>query len=211
MLTLTTQSGYQQASWQAHDNRQRLFAALLAALITLWLALQFNHRSTSHLTGDAPTKPFTLLTLTFAPTFPNKAVTPGRLAKPASSPSITKPKRDNPTRQGIETSAIATIEPKSISDAPQAIQAFSAALDSPLQIDRKAISKAYYDSKSEIQKMAEASGKELNSPVKTKYEKYQTAAAEAAIPDCLGPQGPGGLGLLAIPVIAFSAATGKCK
>jgi hypothetical protein len=80
-----------------------------------------------------------------------------------------------------------------------------------LPINSKSIAKAYNDSKSEKQKMAEVNAKEINTPIKTKYNRFQTAAEQAEIPDCLAPQGAGGIGLFAIPVIAFQAATGKCK
>jgi hypothetical protein len=38
-------AGYQQAQWQIHDKKQRVLAASLALLITVFLALQFSYRS----------------------------------------------------------------------------------------------------------------------------------------------------------------------
>jgi hypothetical protein len=90
-----------------------------------------------------------------------------------------------------------------------------------LNIDSKALVKAFQDSKTEIQKMAERSGKSLSAPQETKYDQFQVAAKEAAIPQCtdadamkhvpplLGPVKLGGL--LAIPDWIRAGVTGKCK
>jgi hypothetical protein len=78
-----------------------------------------------------------------------------------------------------------------------------------LQFDSATIRRAYEDSKSDIQKMAEASGKPLHPPHASKYDQFQTAASQAAKKDCLGPNAGGSL--LSIFVIPFMAATDKCK
>ena len=87
---------------------------------------------------------------------------------------------------------------KSDSDAPQR-----------LQFDSASIRRAYEDSKSDIQKMAETSGQPLHPPHVSKYDQFQTAASQAAKKDCLGPNSGGSL--LSIFVIPFMAATDKCK
>ena len=90
-----------------------------------------------------------------------------------------------------------------------------------LNIDRKALVRAFQDSKTEIQKMAERSGKSLTATHETKYDEFQAAAKEAAIPQCsdadamkhappsIGPIQLGGL--LAIPHWINAGVTGKCK
>lgn len=90
-----------------------------------------------------------------------------------------------------------------------------------LNIDSKALVRAFQDSKTEIQKMAERSGKSLTATHETKYDEFQAAAKEAAIPQCsdadamkhappsIGPIQLGGL--LAIPHWINAGVTGKCK
>lgn len=90
-----------------------------------------------------------------------------------------------------------------------------------LNIDRKALARAVQDSKTEIQKMAERSGKNLTTPHESKYDQFQAAAKEAAIPQCSDADamkhappriGPVKLeGLLAIPHWIHAGVTGKCK
>ena len=87
----------------------------------------------------------------------------------------------------------------------------TSSLQSLLPLGSKEILNAYNESKSEIQKMAELSGKKLHSPIKAQYDRFQTAAENAAIPDCLAPQKPNGIGLFALPAIILAASTGKCK
>jgi len=76
---------------------------------------------------------------------------------------------------------------------------------------------AYQDVRSDIQKMADRKGGSLQAERANKYEVFQAAANEAAIPDCLarGTSSKLGLdsfkGLLVIPALAAAAATGKCK
>lgn len=196
-------AGYQQAQWQNHDTKQRVFAASLVLLITVLLSLQFKIVQNNRSESEFLNRPFTLLILQMIP-----AISP-IVEDQTSSPKSAIRKLNlipDPVRHA-----------EKVSDAPSAISAeitpvqTNEQAETPLTINSKSIAKAYNDSKSEIQKMAESSGKELNSPIKTKFDRFQTAAEQAVIPDCLAPQEPGGIGLLAIPVIAFQAATGKCK
>jgi hypothetical protein len=84
------------------------------------------------------------------------------------------------------------------------------ALSTQILGDKEALKRAYLDSRSEIQKLADNSGKSLTAPHSTKYDQFQTAASAAAKADCLGPKS-GGAGLLSIPLIAIAAMTDKCK
>jgi len=79
-----------------------------------------------------------------------------------------------------------------------------------LNLDKKAIISAYNESKSEIQKMAEKSGKNPDSLRLTQSERLQSALNKAGKPDCIGKE-TGGAGLLAMPLIAYLSLTDKCK
>ena len=178
-----------------------------AAFITFCLVALFNVRPKNHNTDVTLTTPVTLFLLTkpLNATPHVKPIAPATI----SAQVVPRIKPLLPGRKASQTRAnegltliqsdITNKETPTISTSP-----------TPLQWDSKSINKAYNDSKTEIQKMAERSGKEMNTPIKTKYEKFQTAAEQAATPDCLSPQS-GGLGLLSIPVIIFAAATDKCK
>ena len=80
----------------------------------------------------------------------------------------------------------------------------------PLQIDSKAIRKAYQDSKSDIEKLGERSGKLINDKPITKYDRFESAGRQAAKPECIS-QDTAGAGLLAIPLVAYWLVTDKCK
>lgn len=201
-MTLSS-AGYQQAywqtQWQVHGTRQRVFAATLSVLITVFLSLQFkvvpNNRSESEFLN----RPFTLLTLQMIPAQRPKVEDP--TPKSANHKLRLIPAT---VRQATKVSNTPSAISAEITPAPKVEQAITL-----LPINSKSIAKAYNDSKSEIQKMAEASAKELNTPGKTKYDRFQTAAEEAAIPDCFSANVGGTL--LSIPVLAYKALAGKCK
>lgn len=113
------------------------------------------------------------------------------------------------------------LEPSELHQPNEAAILANEARTENLNIDRKALVKAFQDSKTEIQKMAERSGKNLTAPHETKYDQFQTAAKEAAIPQCSDADamkhvppilGPVQLsGLFAIPDWIRAGVTGKCK
>jgi hypothetical protein len=70
-----------------------------------------------------------------------------------------------------------------------------------------AIRAAYEASKSDIQKMADASNRTLINTPASKYEQFQGAANRAAKPDCLRQGGS----ILSLFVVAYQAATDHCK
>ena len=202
----------QQPQWPRHDVKQRIFAASLALLITLFLSMQFKHGTNKISDTEFNNRPFTLLILQkdlaerqkkLIHQVPIKISLTNKLKFVPSTVKQVKKMTVSPPIIRPNTTPVQAIEQTSEQVNEQSIKL--------LPINNKTIAKAYADSKSEIQKMAEASGKELNTPIATKYDRFQTAAEQALIPDCLSPQGPGGLGLIAIPVIALAAATGKCK
>jgi hypothetical protein len=88
--------------------------------------------------------------------------------------------------------------------------ASSPTLTNKILNDKEALRRAYLESRSEIQKLADNSGKSLTAPHTDKYTQFQAAASAAAKPDCIGPKS-GGAGLLSIPLIAIAAMTDKCK
>ena len=75
------------------------------------------------------------------------------------------------------------------------------------RFDSNAVRQAYEDSKSDIQKRAEASGNSLEGQRLTKHERFQEAAKAATKPDCLRQ----GASILSIFVVAYQAATDHCK
>lgn len=75
------------------------------------------------------------------------------------------------------------------------------------KFDSRSARLAYEESKSDIQKMAEASNKPMSSQKLTKHERFQQAADAAVKPDCVRQGGS----ILSIFVIAYQAATDHCK
>jgi hypothetical protein len=201
MRMIPSSAGHQQAQWQINDTKQRAFAASLAVVITIFLSLQFKPRTNIKSELEFLNRPFTLLTFQVTPVARQK-VEDQTLTKQSTNikmrfipAAVRQAKKVNDTPSAI--SAEITPEPKVEQDVTL------------LPINSKSIAKAYKDSKSEIQKMAEASAKELNTPGKTKYDRFQTAAEEAVIPDCFSANAGGTL--LSIPVLAYKALAGKCK
>ncbi|MBI3711526.1 MAG: hypothetical protein HY253_00970 [Burkholderiales bacterium] len=74
-------------------------------------------------------------------------------------------------------------------------------------IDGNKLRHAYQDSKTELQKQAEKSGKSLADDRLTQQEKFQQAANRAAKPDCLRQGGS----ILSLFVVAYQVATDHCK
>ena len=203
MKMAISKARYQQLQWPSHNNKQRVFAASLAVLITIYLSMQLKSRANIKSESEFLNRPFTLLTLQKIPAERVKV----EEQSPDKQPHINKLRSIRSivrhAEKGFNSPSVIAAKIAPVQTIEQAITL--------LPINHKTIAKAYNDSKSDMQKMAEASGKELNTPIATKYDRFQTAAEQAAIPDCLSPQGSGGIGLFAIPVIAFAAATGKCK
>lgn len=200
-------TAHQQQNWQPKRGTQRFTASLLAALITFFMLEQLNHRSSSNGVHEITDKPSTLMMLQF---FSEKL--PKVAAKiPSTNPAISKPAKTTllSYRQKLTTTASDLVAPEVTTPITNNTPA---ANNTPpaLQLDAKAIRKAYNDSKSDIQKMADVSGKEMNTLTSSKYDRFQTAVNQAAKPDCIGKD-TAGAGLLAIPLIAFLVATDKCK
>lgn len=203
-------TAHQQQNWQPKRGTQRLTASLMAVLITLFMLLQLNHRSSNHAVREITDEPSTLMLLSF---FSEKL--PKVAAEiPSTNPAIVKRAKAAQLsyREKQTTTATDLIVPE-VTTATTITNNTPAAnniLSPTLQLDAKAIRKAYNDSKSDIQKMADVSGKEMNTLTSSKYDRFQAAVNQAAKPDCIGKD-TAGAGLLALPLIAFWAVTDKCK
>ena len=71
------------------------------------------------------------------------------------------------------------------------------------------IRRAIVGTEGTVRALARRSGADMDSPRIDRSEKLAGAVAETARPDCLAPNGGGSL--LAVPIIAYMAASGKCK
>lgn len=203
-------TAHQQQNWQPKRGTQRLTASLMAVLITLFMLLQLNHRSSNHAVREITDEPSTLMLLSF---FSEKL--PKVAAEiPSTNPTIVKrAKAAQLSYREKQTTAATDLIVPEVTTATTITNNTPAAnniLSPTLQLDAKAIRKAYNDSKSDIQKMADVSGKEMNTLTSSKYDRFQAAVNQAAKPDCIGKD-TAGAGLLALPLIAFWAVTDKCK
>jgi hypothetical protein len=141
---------------------------------------------------------------------PRAIVPPRRVSQTPPAPA--KPAAEKPAQAALpETASPLSSETNAAQENPPT---------STLKLDGKTIAQAYKDSRSDIQKMADAAGKQLQAAPAGKYEQFQTALEEARIPDCtkdplkhvppkIGPVTLGGF--LVVPFIVKAVVTGKCK
>lgn len=206
--------------WFNPKKSHRSFGAIGAICVTCFFFLQFQIGLKNQIHKNTNTTDF--MDLTWIPVFTPQALpeTPSQKQKipekvnnkivrevqeKTISFSITNvPSISSPTKTQTETdnkTEITTIEQSSES---------KPAAESTLKFDSKSIRRAYQDSKTDIQKMAEASGKPLiKTPYTSKYDEFQNAASRAAKKDCLSANSGGSLlSLITIPVMA---AMDKCK
>ena len=211
LLNLTTSH---HEDWFNPKKSHRSFGAIGAICVTCFFFLQFQIGLKNHIYTNKKTADF--IDLTWIPVFtpqvlpetpPQKKEAPPKvhnkiaqkMQKKTNSSSITNfPSISSPIKTETE---ITTIE--------QTSEAKPAA-ESTLKFDSKSIRRAYQDSKTDIQKMAEASGKPLiKTPYTSKYDEFQSAASRAAKKDCLSANSGGSL--LSLIVIPVMAAMDKCK
>lgn len=221
-------------TWSNNTRSQRIVAASSSIAISLALLGVFTlspRFSSIHLREPASTA----LEFFWVPqTNSNTAANPLTLAQsqPKSISNSSNPKLSTPSKVSAlpsvpESITLSKTETQAIhtpiqTQAKEPISSNSSAsslttettpapvLSNKILSDKDALKRAYLDSRSEIQKMADNSGKSLTAPHSTKYDQFQTAASAAAKADCLGPKS-GGAGLLSIPLIAIAAMTDKCK
>ena len=141
--------------------------------------------------------------------------------KPASIPKSTSiPTNAKQTRKETQPEAITTTTPVTTPSTEKSISFDSVAENlnattppkdlsklNGRRFDSNAIRQAYEDSKSDLEKMADASGQPLESRKLTKHERFQDAAKAATKPDCLRQ----GASILSIFVVAYQVATDHCK
>ncbi|MES2104287.1 MAG: hypothetical protein V4634_09725 [Pseudomonadota bacterium] len=221
--------------WQSGNRQQRLLAALLAAGLTILLGRQLNsaqgHRQQQDLPAQGGTVSYLSMFNVRLPARPaeNLADLPATAnpANNAAAPPRTNTRPAAPTGVASHSDGAALPAFAADSAADSANQSASEpagnASSSALNLDSKAIARAYKDGRSELQKMADAAGKTLESQAPTKMQQFDTAMKEAAVPSCLAqgedpmkhnPPKLGGVsfsGLFALPFYVGAIAKGKCK
>jgi hypothetical protein len=200
---------HQSPNWQMQNRSQRIIAALLALLISLGLVWQLNRQSGARWLSHASEEPIAVMLLQLLPFKQVPLSVPEPVLTKAVAP--TRPTKQQSRKNQPITQPLAALE--------TTVSASTLSMEPPVQVeplsslrfDREAIAKAYKEGKSEIQKMAEASGKDKIMTIgpPTKSERYQEAIARGYKPDCISPNMAGGL--LAIPVIGYMIATDKCN
>lgn len=219
-------SGHLQPHWKTTSTGQRLTSALLAVCISIVMLMQLNHQPSFYVTGptseiqvsmlmESPhqkipqkAEPQTISLQSAANRIRTKIATTSRATSPLSVKSTT----ENTHALHVPASTSDSITDREMNtNKVNPAPALTTSSTSLLVTDSQAIRKAYKSSQSEIQAMADNTGKEMNTAIVTKYEQFQTEADKAKIQDCIKPRYSQSTNLLLIPVIAFAAVTGKCK
>ena len=191
-------------------------AWLLSAALTLGLLIQFQISVSKHAQADGKTnlRPallLTWLTPTIAPPIqPPKLIAKAPTAMPRLTPHNPQPKEKTAAisaPQAISVTSNPSLEPTPSLDSATTNPITSSTAPSNLRFDRQSIAKAYQDSKTPIEKMAEKSHQSLKAETPSQYDKFQVAANRAAKQDCLRAGGS----LLSLLVVAYEAATDHCK
>ncbi|MCU6435416.1 hypothetical protein LPB67_16690 [Undibacterium sp. Jales W-56] len=213
-------SNRQQPEWQTAGSGQRLASAALAGLISIFMLVQLNQRPGLQVARPSAEIQVNLLRMELRPWQTTQqpvekqhiSAPPPKNRKRITAAAAVKSNSATSMRSTPATNTPAS-SPEPIAITGNATPLFSKdALAMPgLEIDSQAIGRAYKNSRSEIQQMADSSAKEMNTPVATRYEQFQAKADKAKIQDCIKPMNIPSVNLLLIPVIAYAAATGKCK
>jgi hypothetical protein len=203
--------GTQIKEWRNRRGSQQIFVAILSTIVPLAFFSVFMLQASINSNSNFSQTTSTTLSIRFIEkiidskpevSIDEKSTAPRQQTRPNKSSSTVQNKAE-------ETPAASITALPSPSPSPSISTENSDGVRLILP-DSKTISRAYNDSKSEIQRMSERSGKPLNSEIPSKYEVFQARAEAARIPNCISPNEAGG-GLLAAPVIAYKALAGKCK
>ncbi|MFZ6801295.1 hypothetical protein [Undibacterium sp. Di24W] len=224
-----------QSHWQPETKTQRAFAFAAAVTISQCFFAQFNqqsiHASIDQKSRLGATREL-ILTWIKSPTKQNDKTRANEVPKksPAEN-TITKTAKPVTSLKTNSTAKQRTTDIESSDSTPTSITVKDVTGSDPLfnnspqeatlgiSKDRSSISgmpgkpnsaairAAYEASKSDIQKMADASNKTLINTPASKYEQFQGAANRAAKPDCLRQGGS----ILSLFVVAYQAATDHCK
>jgi type IV secretory pathway VirB10-like protein len=183
-----------------------LFAIVFTALfISQFLAVQFQ-KNEHKLDHEAMQLSWISLIKPSLPATPNTTPPAKQEPLPPASISIAKaPVSISPVHSEIANQV--TTEKQDSIDVFAETPANNTVSVSKTKYDSDAVRRAYQDSKTDIQKMAEASGKPLVTTPASKYDKFQTAANNAAKPDCLRQGGS----ILSLFVVAYQVATDHCR
>lgn len=201
---------------------QTWFSALSAFgifLITFSLLLQLGY-DVPHHKSSFPQAIGQLYWLKPEPSRPQVAELPARHSPKNKTLTTTNPTKLRPrlntkteptqnSNETVTTPSTHPIEKDDLNDAFKTPQVNKDVYGTPKGgLDSRAIALAYQNSQTEIEKMAEKSGKPLIERRKTKHDRFHEAAAKAAKPECVRP---GGAGILSLFVIAYEVAADKCK
>ena len=207
MLNDTTQI----KEWRKRGISQQIFIAILSTIVPLAFfsvfRLQPSYNSLPNFSQNAPTTLNIRFIEKIIESKPKASIDETNIATRQQS------RLSKPSSTAQNKTPVTPPEPSPPSSSPSPSPNISTESSDGVRLilpDSKTISRAYNDSKSEIQRMSERSGKPLNSEIPSKYEVFQAKAEAARIPDCISPNEAGG-GLLAAPVIAYKALAGKCK
>jgi hypothetical protein len=193
--------------WRIGSSGQRMLAASLTLLLTFMLLKVLSYIPSEQTRRINPDNVRQFLNLRFIELMPPQGV--AQKPDPDEKPVLSVQKSASQNLPQKQTIAPATLTAsQTVISEPSQLPADP--LSTPLQIDSRAVRRAYQDSKSEIELQAERSGRVLNDKPKTKFDRLETAVAQAAKADCLGKDS-GGAGLLAIPVALYLFAADKCK
>lgn len=202
---------------------QRGFSLAIALTLTLLVIAQLSLHPTTTPTQNRNTTSLLISWISPQTKLPDvkTVVTETTRIKPASTPKAANiPTKAKLTRQETQPEAITTSTPVATPSTEKNISFDSVAENlnattppkdlnklNGQKFDSKAVRLAYEDSKSDLEKRADASGKPLISPRMTKHDRFQEAANAAVKPDCVRQGGS----ILSIFVIAYQAATDHCK
>lgn len=208
--------------WPVRPTGQRLFAGVLALIISLQLLLIVQRsgwqlRADHHVPGNTvETSVFLLNDLpTYIPAAPDvakKKLTLNSQPKTTVRHQVPSPASISvvPVDSSVKTATPET--PSTIALPNTATEnGLSAEPKKPLKHDSAAIKQAYQDSKTAIQLLEERSGRPRINDYQSKYERFQDNAAQAKIPDCIQPTYIEHGNILLAPVLAAKALLGKCK
>ena len=140
---------------------------------------------------------------------PSPSAKPERPARPAESAAITPTPSEGAriADPGRPTPEVAVPTPRQAVTAAPSAPAASA----PLRLDRSVLREAARASRSEVARMADASGTPLGDGPRGRDERLAAEVASTARPDCLPLSNPGG-DLLLTPLLALAGKlSGKCR
>lgn len=208
-----------QAAWDfsvIHDlpRTHRLVAVAVSAALSALVIVPFIGQP---LSPQQAMERVTWLQLLANPTEPARLESAASVRQPKSrtvepeainEPAAAAPQPATAVTLPATAPAAPTVSTAEAASSPSAATTKSApAASAPLILTPEVIRRASTASKSEVRRMAEASGTALDSPRLSKDKQLAQDVASAVKPDCLGPGGS----LLSVFVTAYQVARDKCK